>query len=50
MLQVTDTEMGADSSVSGRLFEHGVCLPSDTKMTRGDLERICGVVGALWKA
>ncbi len=50
MLQVTDTEMGADSSVSGQLFEHGVCLPSDTKMTSGDLERICGVVGALWRA
>ena len=50
MLQVTDTEMGADSSVSGQLFEHGVCLPSDTKMTDGDLERICGVIGALWRA
>ncbi len=50
MLQVTDAEMGADSSVSGQLFEHGVCLPSDTKMTSEDLERICGVVGALWRA
>ena len=41
--------MGADSSVSGMLFCRGVCLPSDTKMDDGDLERICGVIKSLWR-
>lgn len=35
--------------VSERLFENGVCLPSDTKMTDGDLERICSIIKELWK-
>jgi dTDP-4-amino-4,6-dideoxygalactose transaminase len=35
--------------VSQKLFEKGICLPSDTKMTDGDLERICGVIKGLWK-
>ena len=35
--------------VSERLFENGVCLPSDTKMTDEDLERICGIIKSLWK-
>ena len=26
------------------LFEHGLCLPSGTAMTQGDLERVVGVV------
>ncbi|WP_026894274.1 DegT/DnrJ/EryC1/StrS family aminotransferase [Clostridiisalibacter paucivorans] len=34
--------------VSERLFENGVCLPSDTKMTDEDLERICGIIKGLW--
>lgn len=34
--------------VSEKLFENGVCLPSDTKMTDGDLERICGIIKELW--
>ncbi len=46
---VTDEQMGADDSVSGTLFSHGVCLPSDTKMSDADLERIVGVIRALWK-
>lgn len=36
------------SDVSEKLFENGVCLPSDTKMTDEDLERICGIVKGLW--
>jgi len=44
-----DEETGADSSVSGTLFAHGVCMPSDTKMEDADLERICAVVKALWR-
>ena len=35
--------------VSDTLFENGVCLPSDTKMTDEDLERICGIIRLLWK-
>lgn len=45
---VTDEETGADNSVSGTLFSHGVCMPSDTKMEDADLARICAVVKALW--
>lgn len=37
------------SDVSEKLFENGVCLPSDTKMTDEDLERICGIIKSLWK-
>lgn len=36
------------SDVSENLFEHGVCLPSDTKMTDEDLERICSIIKGLW--
>ena len=36
------------SDVSEKLFENGVCLPSDTKMTDGDLRRICYVIKGLW--
>lgn len=47
-LHIVDEEMGADSSVSGTIFRRGVCMPSDTKMTDEDLERICSVVRKLW--
>lgn len=47
-LRVVDEETGADNSVGGQLFEHGVCMPSDSKMTDEDLERICAVVRKLW--
>jgi len=36
------------SDVSEKLFENGVCLPSDTKMSDGDLERICSIIKGLW--
>ena len=35
--------------VSEKLFENGVCLPSDTKMTDEDLERICSIIKEQWK-
>jgi dTDP-4-amino-4,6-dideoxygalactose transaminase len=35
--------------VSRKLFENGVCLPSDTKMTDKDLDRVCGIIKGLWK-
>lgn len=34
--------------VSEGLFKNGVCLPSDTKMTDEDLERICQIIKGLW--
>ena len=45
---VTDETTGADNSVGGQIFARGVCLPSDSKMTDGDLERVCGVIEGLW--
>lgn len=40
---------GADNSVSGMLFNQGICLPSDTKNTKEDMERICAVMKKLWE-
>ena len=34
--------------VSQKLFESGVCLPSDTKMTDRDLQRVCQTILNLW--
>ena len=48
-LHEIDQETGADNSISGQLFEYGVCMPSDTKMTQEDLERVCRVVRGLWQ-
>ncbi len=31
-------------NVSEKLFENGVCLPSDTKMTDEDLKRVCRII------
>lgn len=36
------------SGVSDFLFENGVCLPSDTKMSDEDLIRVCGIIKRLW--
>lgn len=35
--------------VSEKLFSTGICLPSDTKMTDVDLNRICMIIKGLWK-
>ncbi|WP_053218189.1 DegT/DnrJ/EryC1/StrS family aminotransferase [Virgibacillus senegalensis] len=35
--------------VSEKLFENGVCLPSDTKMTDEDLERVIEIIKGLWR-
>ena len=34
--------------VSEKIFENGVCLPSDTKMSESDLERVVGIVKRLF--
>lgn len=36
------------SGVSEELFNDGVCLPSDTKMSQDDLERIVKIIKGLW--
>lgn len=36
-------------NVGETLFENGVCLPSDTKMSDGDLERIVKIIKGLWR-
>lgn len=38
-----------NGNVAGKLFVHGVCLPSDTKMREEDIERVCSIVRACWK-
>jgi len=35
-------------SISEKIFENGVCLPSDTKMTNEDLDRIVEIIKKLW--
>ncbi|MFC4402970.1 DegT/DnrJ/EryC1/StrS family aminotransferase [Gracilibacillus xinjiangensis] len=36
------------SDISEKLFENGVCLPSDTKMTDEDLEKVVKIIKGLW--
>jgi dTDP-4-amino-4,6-dideoxygalactose transaminase len=36
------------TGVSEAIFENGVCLPSDTKMTDADLYRVVGIIKGLW--
>ena len=35
--------------ISEKLFENGICLPSDTKMTDEDLERVIEMIKTLWR-
>ncbi len=34
--------------VGEKLFENGICLPSDTKMSDEDLDRVCTTIKGLW--
>lgn len=36
-------------NISEDLFENGICLPSDTKITDEELEKVCTVIKSLWK-
>ncbi|MED3725783.1 DegT/DnrJ/EryC1/StrS family aminotransferase [Priestia filamentosa] len=36
------------TGVAEGLFENGVCLPSDTKITSADLERVVNIIKKLW--
>lgn len=35
--------------VSETLFERGLCLPSDTKMGRAQLDRVCEIIRSVWE-
>jgi dTDP-4-amino-4,6-dideoxygalactose transaminase len=35
--------------VSEKLFENGVCLPSDTKITDEELNRVVEIINGLWR-
>jgi dTDP-4-amino-4,6-dideoxygalactose transaminase len=37
------------NGVSEYLFNNGLCLPSDTKMTEADLKEVCSIVRSAWK-
>lgn len=34
--------------ISDNIFNNGLCLPSDTKMTDDDLNRVCEIIKRLW--
>jgi dTDP-4-amino-4,6-dideoxygalactose transaminase len=38
------------NGVSEYLFNNGLCLPSDTKMTKDDLAEVCSIVRSVWKS
>jgi dTDP-4-amino-4,6-dideoxygalactose transaminase len=38
------------NGVSEYLFNNGLCLPSDTKMTKEDLAEVCSIVRSVWKS
>ncbi|WRK52219.1 DegT/DnrJ/EryC1/StrS family aminotransferase [Coprobacillaceae bacterium CR2/5/TPMF4] len=38
-----------NGSISKCLFDTGVCLPSDTKLTDEDLKRICQIIKGLFE-
>jgi dTDP-4-amino-4,6-dideoxygalactose transaminase len=38
------------NGVSEQLFNNGLCLPSDTKMTTDDLAEVCSIVRSVWKS
>jgi dTDP-4-amino-4,6-dideoxygalactose transaminase len=35
--------------ISEKIFENGVCLPSDTKITDEDLNRVANIIKGLWR-
>lgn len=38
-----------NGGVAENLYSHGLCLPSDTKMSEEDLERVCEIILDIWK-
>ena len=43
-------QASSGESVSGRVFANGLCLPSDIKNTKEDMDRIIGLVRGFFKA
>jgi dTDP-4-amino-4,6-dideoxygalactose transaminase len=48
MSELYDVGNSRTSSVSEDIFSKGVCLPSDTKMTDDDLNKVCRIIRGLW--
>lgn len=44
-----DCDYFDNGKVAEKIFESGICLPSDTNFTDEDLERIAGVIKNLWQ-
>ncbi|WP_163193866.1 DegT/DnrJ/EryC1/StrS family aminotransferase [Clostridium thermarum] len=42
------THLGLENSVSEDIFNRGVCLPSDTKMTEEDIYRVINIINKLF--
>lgn len=38
----------SDAPVSDDLFARGVCLPSDTKMSMDDVDRVCDAIRGMF--
>lgn len=38
-----------ENGISQNLFEYGICLPSDTKMSDDDLARVCSIIRGCFK-
>jgi dTDP-4-amino-4,6-dideoxygalactose transaminase len=36
------------SNVAERIFTNGICLPSDTKLTSNDLQKVVSIIRSLW--
>lgn len=39
----------SNGDVASHIFEHGFCLPSDTKMNDNDLDRVVEIIKKLWR-
>lgn len=37
-----------NGNIAKKIFDRGVCLPSDTKMTEKDIDRVCSIIKKLW--
>ncbi|WP_426350462.1 DegT/DnrJ/EryC1/StrS family aminotransferase [Alloiococcus sp. CFN-8] len=42
------TKRPTSNSVSEDIFNRGICLPSDSKMTDEDLSKVCKIIKGLW--
>lgn len=41
--------VSAEIDIGGYIFTHGLCLPSDIKMTDTDIDKVCGLIKGFFK-